>query len=157
MKKSMIWAVAIVMGLSFLALLFLQLSYIEEMAKMKKEQFDRSVNRSLYRGFAQPRTQRDIALSRKGRERNRTPGIQPRLRFHPFVQAQRCRTALPPVCSGGQGRHHLLFFSAKNHHHKAFNHTQSHDTAVGQKLHKRGFQVVTGDCAQPIRISEGAT
>lgn len=48
MKKSMIWAVAIVMGLSFLALLFLQLSYIEEMAKMKKEQFDESVNRSLY-------------------------------------------------------------------------------------------------------------
>ncbi len=36
------------MGLSFLALLFLQLSYIEEMVKMKKEQFDESVNRSLY-------------------------------------------------------------------------------------------------------------
>ena len=29
-------------------LLYLQLSYIEEMAKMKKEQFDESVNRSLY-------------------------------------------------------------------------------------------------------------
>jgi len=36
------------MGLSFLVLLFLQLSYIEEMVKMKKEQFDESVNRSLY-------------------------------------------------------------------------------------------------------------
>ena len=36
------------MGLSFLGLLFLQLSYIEQMAKMKKEQFDESVNRSLY-------------------------------------------------------------------------------------------------------------
>ena len=36
------------MGLSFLGLLFLQLSYIEEMAKMKKEQFDESVNRALY-------------------------------------------------------------------------------------------------------------
>lgn len=36
------------MGLSFLVLLFMQLSYIEEMAKMKKEQFDESVNRSLY-------------------------------------------------------------------------------------------------------------
>ena len=35
------------MGLSFLGLLFLQLSYIEQMAKMKKEQFDESVNRSL--------------------------------------------------------------------------------------------------------------
>ncbi len=46
MKKSTIWAT--VMGLSFLGLLYLQLSYIEEMAKMKKEQFDESVNRSLY-------------------------------------------------------------------------------------------------------------
>jgi two-component system phosphate regulon sensor histidine kinase PhoR len=48
MKKSTIWIIAIVMGFSFLALLFLQISYIEEMAKMKKEQFDESVNRSLY-------------------------------------------------------------------------------------------------------------
>jgi len=37
-----------VMGFSFLGLLYLQISYIEEMAKMKKEQFDESVNRSLY-------------------------------------------------------------------------------------------------------------
>ena len=36
------------MGFSFLGLLLLQLSYIEEMAKMKKEQFDESVTRSLY-------------------------------------------------------------------------------------------------------------
>ena len=36
------------MGLSFVGLLWLQISYIEEMAKMKKEQFDESVNRSLY-------------------------------------------------------------------------------------------------------------
>ena len=48
MKKSTIWIIAVVMGLSFAGLLFLQLSYIEQMAKMKKEQFDESVNRSLY-------------------------------------------------------------------------------------------------------------
>ncbi len=48
MKKSTIWTIAIVMGLSFLGLLYVQISYIEEMAKMKKEQFDESVNRSLY-------------------------------------------------------------------------------------------------------------
>ena len=48
MKKSTIWIIAIVMGLSFIGLLFLQISYIEEMTKMKKEQFDESVNRSLY-------------------------------------------------------------------------------------------------------------
>ena len=48
MKKSTIWAIAIIMGFSFLALLFLQFSYVDEMVKMKKEQFDESVNRSLY-------------------------------------------------------------------------------------------------------------
>ncbi len=48
MKKSTIWAIAVIMGFSFLALLFLQFSYVEEMVKMKKEQFDESVNRSLY-------------------------------------------------------------------------------------------------------------
>ena len=48
MKKSTIWIIAVIMGFSFLALLFLQFSYIEEMVKMKKEQFDESVYRSLY-------------------------------------------------------------------------------------------------------------
>ena len=48
MKKSTIWVIAIIMGLSFLGLLYMQISYIEEIAKMKKEQFDESVNRSLY-------------------------------------------------------------------------------------------------------------
>ena len=48
MKKKTIWTIAIIMGLSFLALLFLQLKYIDEMAEMKKEQFDESVNRALY-------------------------------------------------------------------------------------------------------------
>ncbi len=48
MKKSTIWIIACIMGFSFLALLYLQISYLEEMVKMKKEQFDESVNRSLY-------------------------------------------------------------------------------------------------------------
>lgn len=48
MKKKTIWTIAIIMGLSFLALLYLQLKYIEEMAEMKKEQFDESVHRALY-------------------------------------------------------------------------------------------------------------
>jgi two-component system phosphate regulon sensor histidine kinase PhoR len=48
MKKGTIWIIALVMGFSFLGLLYLQISYIEDMAKMKKEQFDESVNRSLY-------------------------------------------------------------------------------------------------------------
>jgi two-component system phosphate regulon sensor histidine kinase PhoR len=48
MKKSTIWILSIVMGLSFLSLLYLQVSYIEEMVKMRNEQFDDSVQRSLY-------------------------------------------------------------------------------------------------------------
>lgn len=48
MKKSTIWIIAIVMGLSFVVLLFMQLTYIRQMAGMKKEQFDESVNRALY-------------------------------------------------------------------------------------------------------------
>ena len=36
------------MGFSFLALLYMQLGYIEQMVKMKREQFDESVNKALY-------------------------------------------------------------------------------------------------------------
>ena len=43
MNKKTIWTIAVIMGFSFLALLFLQLSYIQEMVNMKKEQFDESI------------------------------------------------------------------------------------------------------------------
>ena len=48
MKKKTIWIISTIMGLSFLALLYLQLKYIDEMVDMQREQFDESVNRSLY-------------------------------------------------------------------------------------------------------------
>ena len=48
MKKSTIWIIALLMGGSFLGLLFLQLKYAQEMINMKREQFDESVNRALY-------------------------------------------------------------------------------------------------------------
>ncbi|MBO5602992.1 MAG: HAMP domain-containing histidine kinase [Prevotella sp.] len=47
MKKRTIVIIAVVMGFSFLALLYLQLRYIEEMVTMKKEQFDESVSKAL--------------------------------------------------------------------------------------------------------------
>ena len=47
MKKSTIWILGIVMGLSFLSLIYLQVSYIEEMVKMRREHFNESVKRSL--------------------------------------------------------------------------------------------------------------
>ena len=48
MKKRTIWTIAIIMGTSFLCLLYLQLKYAKEMVNMKREQFDESVNRALY-------------------------------------------------------------------------------------------------------------
>ena len=48
MKKTTIWILGIIMGFSFLSLLYLQVRYIEEMVKMRNEQFDESVKRSLY-------------------------------------------------------------------------------------------------------------
>ena len=47
MKKTTIWILGVVMGLSFLSLLYLQISYIDEMVKMRNEQFDESVKRAL--------------------------------------------------------------------------------------------------------------
>lgn len=48
MKKKTIWVIAAVMGFSFIALLLLQLKYMDAMVKMKKEQLDESVNKALY-------------------------------------------------------------------------------------------------------------
>ena len=48
MKKRTIWTISIIMGVAFVILLGLQLIYIQEMANMKKEQFDESANRALY-------------------------------------------------------------------------------------------------------------
>ena len=48
MKKSTIVILGFIMSCSFLALLSLQVRYIEEIVSMRHEQFDESVKRSLY-------------------------------------------------------------------------------------------------------------
>lgn len=48
MKKRTIWTIAIIMGMALAGLLYLQLTYIRSMTKMKREQFDESVKRALY-------------------------------------------------------------------------------------------------------------
>ncbi len=48
MKKSIISILTIVMGVSFVCLLYLQVQYIEEIIGMRKIHFDESVSRSLY-------------------------------------------------------------------------------------------------------------
>ena len=48
MKKSTIWLLAIIMALTFSCLLFMQITYIENMVRMRNEQFSEAVKRSLY-------------------------------------------------------------------------------------------------------------
>ena len=48
MKKKTIIILGLVMGISFLTLLSLQVGYIDEIAQMRREQFEESVKRSLY-------------------------------------------------------------------------------------------------------------
>lgn len=48
MKKSTIWILTIVMACSFLGLLFVQIMYMENIIKMRNEQFSEIVKRSLY-------------------------------------------------------------------------------------------------------------
>lgn len=48
MKKSTIWLLTIVMSITFGALLYFQIIYLENMVKMREEQFSESVMRSLY-------------------------------------------------------------------------------------------------------------
>ena len=68
MNKKTIWTIAIIMGLSFLALLLLQLNYIEEMAEMKKEQFDESVNRALYQA-SRNMDKKEMPQKERGKQR----------------------------------------------------------------------------------------
>lgn len=48
MKKSIIWLLTVVMAITFGALLYFQIMYLENMAKMRNEQFSEGVMRSLY-------------------------------------------------------------------------------------------------------------
>ncbi len=48
MKKSIIWFLTAVMALTFGVLLYFQLMYLENMIKMRDEQFSEGVMRSLY-------------------------------------------------------------------------------------------------------------
>ena len=48
MKKSIIWLLTIVMGITFGVLLYFQIMYLENMVKMREQQFSEGVMRSLY-------------------------------------------------------------------------------------------------------------
>ena len=48
MKKSTIWLLTIVMACAFLGLIYVQIMYMENMVRMRNEQFSEMVKRSLY-------------------------------------------------------------------------------------------------------------
>ena len=76
MKKSTIWILGIIMGMSFLSLLYLQVSYIEEMVTMRHEQFNESVHRSL----EQVCRNMELAETKKYLWQNNLEGFDPRCR-----------------------------------------------------------------------------
>ncbi|MDE7095963.1 MAG: two-component sensor histidine kinase, partial [Muribaculaceae bacterium] len=49
MKKSIIWLLTVVMGITFCALLYFQITYLENMVKMRESQFSEGAMRSIYR------------------------------------------------------------------------------------------------------------
>lgn len=49
MKKQAIWFVAVALMMAFVGLLFLQFRYLDEMVSMRREQFDESAKRALFR------------------------------------------------------------------------------------------------------------
>lgn len=154
MKKSTIWIIAIIMGFSFLALLYLQLSYIEEMAKMKKEQFDESVNRSLYQASRNLEVNETLRyLEKDVNETERRAFRQDSVSFHGDLNNG--TVTFPPVCRGRQGRHDIFLIPIEDYHHQALYHPQGNDTEVGQELNQRGFEVAAGDSEKQIRLSEG--
>lgn len=70
MRKSTIWAIAIIMGGSFLSLLYLQTRYLQEIIDIRREQIEAVVTRSLAQAA------RDIEID-ETQERLRKQGILP--------------------------------------------------------------------------------
>ncbi len=47
MKKSTIWILAAIMAVAFFGLLYLQITYLRDSIKLRSDQFNEAVNRSL--------------------------------------------------------------------------------------------------------------
>ncbi|MCI7051678.1 MAG: HAMP domain-containing histidine kinase [Bacteroidales bacterium] len=98
MKKSTIWIIAIVMGGSFLALLFLQTKYFEEVLNMRKEQFDESVSRSLYqaaRNLELNETRRGLEAELMTGDADSTAGAEAKQLLAQPVSGQTTHVSIP--------------------------------------------------------------
>lgn len=51
MKKATIWFLTIIMALTFGGLLYIQVMYMNDMIRMRDDQFVEGVRRSLYKAF----------------------------------------------------------------------------------------------------------
>ena len=136
MKKRTIWTIATIMGLSFLALLYLQLRYIQEMVDMKKEQFDESVNRALYqasRNLELNETLRYLEkdvneTERRSFKKDSIGSISGKL--DGSIQQS-------PILGNRQRRHNILVVRAKDHHNPTLADAKGDDTTHGQELLQR--------------------
>ncbi len=77
MKKSTIWLLAVIMALTFIGLLYVQIMYMENMIKMRNEQFTEAVKREPIRCIDKPRTRRDSTLFRRISGRGRKEKCSP--------------------------------------------------------------------------------
>ena len=82
MKKSTIWVIAIVMGIIFMVLIYLQASYLADVVRMRQQQFDTSVNRALYlaaRNLEIDETERGLYAALKEGRIDTLHAVRPRL------------------------------------------------------------------------------
>ena len=128
MKKKTIWSISIIMGFSFLALLFLQLKYIREMTNMKKEQFDESVNRALYQAA------RNLELNETLRYLEKDVNETERKAFQ--KDSIGTRSGQPDGTiqhshqySVAERRNGLFVVRVENNYHKTLTNAQGHDLA----------------------------
>lgn len=75
MKKRTIWILGILMSLCFLGLLFLQVHYMDVMARMRNQQFDESIKRALYQ--TSRNIERDETLQYLEEDLRSSDGIDP--------------------------------------------------------------------------------
>ena len=132
MKKKTIWLIAGVMGFSFLALLFLQLTYMDAMIKMKKEQLDESVNKALYQ--AARNLELNETLKYLEKEVNETE-----------------RRAYKSDSVGTRSGHP----DGQDHNDATCLDAEGDDTEKRQELHLGSHEIHEGDNKKQICLSEG--
>lgn len=138
MKKWTIWLLTIVMACTFLGLLFVQIMYLENMVKMRNEQFSETVMRSLYGVAAkleQDETRYYLDKDLEGAELN-FDFSQPMTlgETMPDITSQDMKLPMPSVRLNGSGR--LVADGGFNYQDQ---YQRRQDILKGQYLYQRGL------------------